>query len=385
MSAKRKDRRGRILKTGESQRKDETYMYRYNDTQGKRKYIYAKTLDELREKEKLIQKDLDDGIDYSGGNITVIELVEKYISQKNGVRYNTKVGYNFVLNILKKESFGHRKINGVKISDAKTWFIKMTNEGRGYSTITSIRGIVKPAFQMAVQDDIIRKNPFDFKLDIIPNTTKKREAISEEIEKKYLDFIISDNHYQRYYDEIMILLETGMRISEFVGLTLSDIDFKDKSIKVDHQLSRTRNGVYYIEKTKTSSGVREIPMTKTVYQCLQRIVANRKNPKIEYMVDGYSHFLLLDKDGKPKVALHIEKMMQRSVEKYNLMHEDKLPSITPHVLRHTFCTRMATGGMNPKVLQYIMGHSDISMTLNVYTHANFENAVKEFEKMNFVS
>lgn len=261
----------------------------------------------------------------------------------------------------------------------------MTNEGRGYSTITSIRGIVKPAFQMAVQDDIIRKNPFDFKLDIIPNTTKKREAISEEIEKKYLDFIISDNHYQRYYDEIMILLETGMRISEFVGLTLSDIDFKDKSIKVDHQLSRTRNGVYYIEKTKTSSGVREIPMTKTVYQCLQRIVANRKNPKIEYMVDGYSHFLLLDKDGKPKVALHIEKMMQRSVEKYNLMHEDKLPSITPHVLRHTFCTRMATGGMNPKVLQYIMGHSDISMTLNVYTHANFENAVKEFEKMNFVS
>lgn len=385
MSAKRKDRRGRILKTGESQRKDETYMYRYNDTQGKRKYIYAKTLDELREKEKLIQKDLDDGIDYSGGNITVIELVEKYISQKNGVRYNTKVGYNFVLNILKKESFGHRKVNGVKISDAKTWFIKMTNEGRGYSTITSIRGIVKPAFQMAVQDDIIRKNPFDFKLDIIPNTTKKREAISEEIEKKYLDFIISDNHYQRYYDEIMILLETGMRISEFVGLTLSDIDFKDKSIKVDHQLSRTRNGVYYIEKTKTSSGVREIPMTKTVYQCLQRIVANRKNPKIEYMVDGYSHFLLLDKDGKPKVALHIEKMMQRSVEKYNLMHEDKLPSITPHVLRHTFCTRMATGGMNPKVLQYIMGHSDISMTLNVYTHANFENAVKEFEKMNFVS
>ncbi len=384
MSAKRKDRRGRILKTGESQRKDETYMYRYNDTQGKRKYIYAKTLDELREKEKLIQKDLDDGIDYSGGNITVIELVEKYISQKNGVRYNTKVGYNFVLNILKKESFGHRKVNGVKISDAKTWFIKMTNEGRGYSTITSIRGIVKPAFQMAVQDDIIRKNPFDFKLDIIPNTTKKREAISEEIEKKYLDFIISDNHYQRYYDEIMILLETGMRISEFVGLTLSDIDFKDKSIKVDHQLSRTRNGVYYIEKTKTSSGVREIPMTKTVYQCLQRIVANRKNPKIEYMVDGYSHFLLLDKDGKPKVALHIEKMMQRSVEKYNLMHEDKLPSITPHVLRHTFCTRMATGGMNPKVLQYIMGHSDISMTLNVYTHANFENAVKEFEKMNFV-
>lgn len=385
MSAKRKDRRGRILKTGESQRKDETYMYRYNDTQGKRKYIYAKTLDELREKEKLIQKDLDDGIDYSGGNITVIELVEKYISQKNGVRYNTKVGYNFVLNILKKESFGHRKVNGVKISDAKTWFIKMTNEGRGYSTITSIRGIVKPAFQMAVQDDIIRKNPFDFKLDIIPNTTKKREAISEEIEKKYLDFIISDNHYQRYYDEIMILLETGMRISEFVGLTLSDIDFKDKSIKVDHQLSRTRNGVYYIEKTKTSSGVREIPMKKTVYQCLQRIVANRKNPKIEYMVDGYSHFLLLDKDGKPKVALHIEKMMQRSVEKYNLMHEDKLPSITPHVLRHTFCTRMATGGMNPKVLQYIMGHSDISMTLNVYTHANFENAVKEFEKMNFVS
>ena len=103
MSEKRKDYKGRILKTGESQRKDGIYQYRYTDCRGKRQCVYAPTLQELRQKEKDIQKQIDDGIDYEAGQITVIELLEKYISLKKGVRYNTQVGYNFVLNLVKKE------------------------------------------------------------------------------------------------------------------------------------------------------------------------------------------------------------------------------------------------------------------------------------------
>ena len=95
---------GEYWKTGESQRKsDDIYQCRCTDIWGKTQYVYSSDLDELREKEKEIQKKIDEGIDYTKGNITVLELVERYISLKQSVRYNTKVGYNFVLNILKNE------------------------------------------------------------------------------------------------------------------------------------------------------------------------------------------------------------------------------------------------------------------------------------------
>ena len=108
MSEKRKDNKGRILRTGERQRKDLIYQYRYIDIRGKRQTIYSSDLKELRDREKEIQKRLDEGIDYAAGKVTLITLLERYISLKQGVRYNTKVGYNFVLNLIKKEDFGYR-------------------------------------------------------------------------------------------------------------------------------------------------------------------------------------------------------------------------------------------------------------------------------------
>lgn len=315
MSEKRKDKSGRILRTGESQRKDFIYQYRYTDVLGKRQTIYAPTLQELREKEKAVQKETDDGMDYASGNLTVVQLLERYISLKQGVRYNTKVGYQFVLNIVKKEAFGSKKIREVKTSDAKLWIMKLYNDGRGCSTITSVRCVVRPAFEMAYNEDIIRKNPFDFKLDIIPNTSKKRIAMTKEQQEAFMNFIAEDNHYKKYWDEFTLLLETGLCISELVGLTKGELDFKARKIKVDHQLSRTRGGTYYIEKTKTECGVRYLPMSDIAYSCLKRILANRKKPAVEMIVDGYSGFLLLDKDGRPKVALHIEPVMKRTWNK----------------------------------------------------------------------
>ena len=164
MSAKRKDKKERVLRTGESQRKDLTYQYRYQDITGKRRTVYAPTLEELRAKEEEINNAVNIGVDYNAGNVTVLELLERYISLKQGVRNATKVGYGFVFNLVKKEDFGHRKIRDIKTSDAKLWLMKLQKDGRGYSTITSVRGVVKPAFQMAYEEDILRKNPFDFKL-----------------------------------------------------------------------------------------------------------------------------------------------------------------------------------------------------------------------------
>ena len=379
MSEKRRDNKGRILRTGESQRKDLIYQYRYIDIRGKRRTIYSSNLSELRKKEAEILKQLSEGIDYAAGQITVIALVERYIRLKQGTRYNTKVGYKFVLNIIKTEDFGYRQIRDIKVSDAQAWMIKLHDDGRGYSTLTSVRGVIKPAFQMAYNEDAIRKNPFDFKLvDVVPNDSQKRIALTDEQQEIWMNFIREDKTYSKYYDEFVVLLGTGMRVSEFCGLTKDDLQFSERRIRVDHQLVRERGGKYYVEKTKTECGCRFIPMTDEVYRSLLNILERRKKVAKEFIVDGYSGFLLLDKNDHPKVALHIENEMRWAMKKYSKLHPDKpLPHITPHVFRHTFCTNMANKGMDVKHLQYIMGHSDVGVTLNVYTHANYDLAAEQ--------
>ena len=395
MSEIRRDNKGRKLATGESQDKDGRYRYKYNDSFGKRKSVYSWRLTEsdpypkgkrkdisLREKEKVIEKALSDAVSTNGGNMTVLELVQKYISQKRGVKHNTQANYNFVINVIKKEDFGAKRIDTIKLSDAKTWLIKLQDDGRGYSSIHSIRGVVRPAFQMAVDDDLINKNPFEFQLaTVVVNDSVTREAITRKQQREFLRFIKEDKHFSIYYDGIYILFYTGLRVSEFVGLTINDIEFDKERIKVDHQLQRTRNMEYEILTPKTEKGERYVPMQKDVADCFRRIIQNRKRPKIEPMIDGYSGFLFLDKNDMPMVALHWEKYFQHIREKYNSIYKVQMPCITPHVCRHTFCSNMAKSGMNPKTLQYIMGHSDIGVTLNTYTHLQFEDALVEMKKV----
>ena len=395
MSEKRRDNRNRILHNGESQRKDGRYAYKYKDLNGETKFVYSWRLDKndrtpagkarepsLREKERQIQQDLFNQIIPNGGNLTVLELVQKYLSLKINVRHNTRANYNFVVNIIKKEPFGNIRIDKVRQSDAKAWLIKLQKDGRGYSTIHSVRGVVRPAFEMALQDGLINRNPFSFELaTVVVNDSVTREAITRAQERAFLKFIQEDKCYCKYYDGIFILFKTGLRVSEFCGLTIADIDFKKNRIRVDHQLQRSGNMEYIIEKPKTESGERFIPMSNEVAACFRRIIQNRPKPRKEPMIDGYTGFLFLDKNGMPMVALHWEHYFKHIRNKYNSIYKIQLPKITPHVCRHTFCSNMAKSGMNPKTLQYIMGHSDISVTLNTYTHVQFEDAKTEFDRV----
>ena len=388
MSEKRRDNRNRILRNGESQRSDGRYMFKYLDSLGQVKYVYSWRLDKndrtppgrkrelsLREKEKQIEADLFDQIVPRGGEMTVLDLVRKYVSLKTGIRHNTEANYNFVIHILEKEDFGWKRIDTVKLSDAKAWLIKLQKDGRGYSSIKTVRGVIRPAFQMAMDDDYIRKNPFEFQLaTVVVNDSVTREAITRKQERSFLEFIKADSHFSRYYDGIYILFHTGLRISEFVGLTISDLDFENRKINVNHQLQRDRNMNYIIEDTKTSSGTRLVPMMDDVYDCFKRMLSARAKPKVEPMIDGYTGFLFLDKNGMPMVALHWEKYFQHIREKYNSIYKVQLPKIT-------FCSNMAKSGMNPKTLQYIMGHSDIGVTLNTYTHLGFDDVQEEMKRV----
>lgn len=345
MSNKRKDNKGRVLHNGEYQQSNGRYRFKYYDGTGKERYLYSWRLDKndrmpegkrqgpsLREQEKELQINQFSRLSSDGGNLTVLELVRRYTATKVGVRESTKAGYQTTINFLEKDPFGQRRIDSIKISDAKLWLISLQQrQGKGYSTIHTIRGILRPAFRQAYDDDMIRRNPFDFELaTVIVNDSVTREAITRNQERKYLEFVKQDKHFSRYYEGIYILFNTGLRISEFVGLTAKNIDFKNHKIIVDHQLICTSKMQYMIEEPKTESGIREIPMSEEVEEAFRTIIDRRKKPKIEPIIDGYSGFLYLDKNNMPMVALHWEKYFQHILEKYNGIYKVQMPKVTPH-------------------------------------------------------
>lgn len=395
MSEKRRDSKNRILQNGESQRPDGRYQYKYNNAHGKPKFAYSWKLVStdklpagkrdciaLRDKIKQIQKDLDDSIDTIGKKMTVCQLYAKYIRQRGNVKRGTKKGRKALMDLLSEDMLGATAIENVKLSDAKEWALRMQKKEVAYSSISNYKRSLKAAFYLAVQDDCLRKNPFDFQIsEVLNDDTEPKEPLSPEQEKEFLRFIQEDAVYQKYYDEIVILLETGLRISELCGLTDTDLDFENRSVKIDHQLLRSTEDGYYIETPKTDNGVRQIPMTATAFEAFKRVLKNRKGAK-PIIIDGYAHFLFLNRDGLPKLAANYESMFRGLVKKYNKCHKEPLPKVmTPHTMRHTFCTKKANAGMNPKALQYIMGHANIVMTLNYYAHATFHSAKAEMDRL----
>ena len=389
----RRDSKRRILRTGESQRKDGKYLFKYH-VNGKPYFLQSWRLEptdrqpqgtkptpSLREMEKALGRDLEAQLDPDSRGLTVEELINRYLATKTGVKPSTQVNYNFVRNLMKREDFSGRKIREVKMSDAKLFLIKLQTDGRGYSTIKTVRGVLRPAFQMAVDDNIIQKNPFGFQLaGVVVNDSVTREAITRDQMRKFLKFVHDDAVYCKYYEVVYILFHTGLRISEFCGLTVRDIDLEHRILNIDHQLQRT-GMVLHVESTKTNAGTRKLPMTREVCDCFKAILEARKPPAVERVVDGYSGFLFLDKDGLPEVAMHWEHRFNHMVGRYNDIYRVQMPNITPHVCRHTYCSNMARAGMNPKTLQYLMGHSDIGVTMNTYTHLGLMDAETEMQRL----
>lgn len=282
---KRRDNKGRLLKSGESQRSDGRYAYKYIDTFGETQFVYSWKLVptdkvpagkrpclSLREKIKQIQKDLDDGIDTIGKKMTVCQLYEKYTRQRGNVRKGTQKSRQQLMKLLSEDKLGAASIDSVKLSDAKEWAIRMKEKGISYKTISNDKRSLKAAFYTAIQDDCIRKKPFDFQLNtVIEDDTEPKVPLTPAQEESFLSFAQNDKVYQKYYDELIILLGTGFRISELCGLTDTDIDFENRIINVDHQLLRSAETGYYIETPKTKSGIRQIPMSEKVYEAFNRV------------------------------------------------------------------------------------------------------------------
>lgn len=240
---------------------------------------------------------------------------------------------------------------------------------------------LKASFYIAIEDDYVRKNPFNYALNtVIEDDRKPREALTEEQEENLLSFVEHDKTYQKHYDAILLLQKTGLRISEFCGLTVKDLDFENRIINVDHQLLKNKEVGYYIETPKTKSGIRQVPMSDEACLIFQRVLKNRRKPE-PIIIDGYSDFVFLNQQGYPMTGANYTTTFGNLIKKYNKHHEDTLPNVTPHILRHTFCTCLANKNMNPKSLQYIMGHSNINITLNLYAHASIDGVKTELLRL----
>lgn len=393
----RKDKKGYALRTGECQRKDGRYSYSYTDRGGVRHSIYAKTLVDLRAREKTLQRAYDEGIDpVKAARLTINDMYDRYISQKFDLKETTRSNYKYMYNHFVRDTFGKQKLQSVRFSDVKQFYISILKEDKmKANTLESIHTQLHPAFQMAVRDGLIRMNPSDGVMAEIKKSKlwekPKRHALTVPQQKAFMDFLKEDREYEGWLPVVTVLLGTGMRIGECLGLRWEDLDFENRIISVNHNLTDRPddNGKCgkHIQSPKTAAGNRTIPMIEEVFQAfLTEHEIQSCLGFCEEEIDGYSGFVFSTSRHTVYSAAAVNNAIHRAVSAYNkketarAMKEDReailLPDFSAHNLRHTFCTRFCENETNPKVIQDIMGHADISATMDIYAEATEETKKK---------
>ena len=380
---KRKDSNGRILKTGETQRPNGTYMYRYKDATRQTCWAYAPTLKELRDKEEAIQRDKLEGIQNRSSKMTVAQLIERFRAIDAGVRRTTARSRKYLWRVINREPFAQMQIKDVRQSNAKALLLHFSKDlGYTSGTVSIIHSVLKQAFEIAVQDDYIRKNPFNFKTSSIVNKCSvTKDALAPEQQHELLEFMKEGTCTRKWYSEIVILHETGVRVSELCGITFDDVDLDERCLRINKQLMIEENGTRFINRTKSKSGERMIPLTDAAVRAFQDVISRRPKLDREIEIDGHTGFIFLNRNKQPKVCRDYERFLKSTVIAYNKCHDTPLPHITPHMLRHTFITNSYNAGLDLKSLQVVAGHSDIKITLDVYTHADFNRVRDEFMKV----
>lgn len=401
---RRKDDKNRVLKKYELARKDGGYEYKYPIGNGKRRSIYAKTLEELRVLEKQIEKDVLDGLNLDN-NLTVNQIYEKWIRVKRGLRDSTFQNYKYMYDMFVAKDFGCRKITSIKKSDVRAFYNGL-NENRGLAlgTIDSVHTVLHQVFELAVEDELIRLNPADKALLELKRSCKRGNRCKE-IKARALtipemmlfeDFLNTDNRFEMWQPIFITMLWTGMRLGEITGLVWDDIDFEQNLIHVQRNLVYYNRGglhkcMYAIHSTKTEAGDRYIPILPQVREALlkQKSLYSLTGIKSTMSIDGITDFVFLNRFGRPYNQESLNRSLGRIMRDCNFKQIDSgttdpvmLPPLSNHWLRHTFVTRCIEAGLPIKVVQSIVGHKDIETTLDVYTDVTSEFRTKEMANLN---
>ena len=399
---KRKDKDRIVLRKGESQRKDGNYDYRWTTRDGKRHSVYAKTLEELRAKEEEILRDKCDGIKTEARYVTINDVFEVWKQLKRGLKDNTFQNYKYMYEQFVKPDFGNTRVSQLKKSDVKRFYNMLADErALKVSTIDSIHTVLHQVLDMAVDDAYLRNNPSDNVLKELKQAhnfdTEKRKALTVAEQELFLDFLRRNHQYNHWYPVFAVMIGTGLRVGEVTGLRWCDIDLKENLIDVNHTLvyyNHAENGCYFnINTPKTKAGVRNVPMLEFVKQAFieERKYQMANGIRCSVKIDGYTDFIFVNRFGAAQHQGTLNKALRRIIRDCNdevLERNEENPVLLPrfscHSLRHTFTTRMCEAGVNIKVIQDALGHSDISTTLNIYADVTKELKKKEFEGLEAV-
>lgn len=405
MAKARKDLRGRALRKGESQRAtDGRYMYTYTDPLGRRKWIYATDLLVLREREKELMKDQLDGLDlYARGKATVNETFNRYMSTKCNLRESTRSGYLYTYDHFVRDTFGMKKLVDIKYSDVLQFYLYLLNDVElALGTLDSVHCILHPTFQLAVRDDIIRKNPSDGVMREISKKAGKnrgtRHALTIEQQRAFMEYIAAHPIYYHWWPLFTVLLGTGCRIGECLGLRWEDLDYEKKIISINHSLiyypvEGTKGSAMRISLPKTEAGIRTIPMLDVVRDAFEM----EKEEQLEtgglneQVIDGMTGFVFQNRYGGVPNPQTVNQTIKRILTSYNAQEvlEAKkqrrepvpIPDFSCHHLRHTFATRLCEAETNLKVIQSVMGHRNIETTMDIYAEATDRKKQESFENL----
>lgn len=402
MVNKRQDKNRTVLKKGETQRGNGTYDFRWTDPFGKRHSVYAPTLAELRDKENEILRDSLDEIKADGRYLTVDELYARWCELKRGLQDNTFKNYKYMYETYVKPSkISRYKVVDVKKSDIKAFYNNLYDDQRlKITTLDNIQTVLHEVFAIALDDELIRKNPTDKALQELKKAHKgdseKRQSLTIKQEQILLDYLKRTPQYNHWYPIFQVMVATGMRVGEATGLRWCDIDLEDEIIDINHTLvyfsHEKKGGCYFAVHPipKTKAGIRKIPMQPCVKGAfiMEKARQEELGLSCKSKIDGYTDFIFINRNEEVQHNGTLNKAIRRIIRDCNdeilLKNPDAdsselLPHFSCHSLRHTFTTRLCEADVNPKTIMYLLGHSSIEVTMDIYADCTKEMAYKALD------
>ena len=398
MAKSRKDHKKRALHRGEIQRKsDLMYIFTYTDMEGKRRYLYSKDLGKLREREKLVKLDQLEGVNtYVAGKSSLNYVFDRYLKTKTELRQTTYTNYLYMYDHFIREGFGKRKISEIKYSDIIMFYQSLLQEKKlQINTLETIQTLLHPTFQLAVRDGIIRSNPSERVMCEIKKKPGRnhgvRHALTLDQQRAFIRYISTNPLYIHWRPLFVVLLGTGCRIGELIGLRWEDIDLEKRLISINHSVTyycrykgsgdKTSISEHKVSLPKTDAGIRTIPMMGKVYDAfMEELEYQKENGFCDVELDGMTGFIFYNRFGKLHNPSALNRVIKRIYTDYNAEEivkaakEGRQPVLIPHFschhLRHTFCTRFCEHETNVKVIQSIMGHADITTTMDIYAEVS---------------
>jgi integrase len=347
------------------------YSYKYVDIYGERKVITSKSLEGLRKKEKVIEAEKEFRDRAMRQDLTISEILELYYNSRKehpntqGKSNNTLKANENVIKIINGYKFSQYKSKKLARQDAED-FIESLADKYKYNTIKQVHSFLKAAFSYAIDSRYTDVNIFNFN---IKGASSTKESLTLEQQENFLRFISNHHKYRNFYLWVVILIETGLRISEFLALTKDCIDFEKKKLYVKKQIDDKGR---ITDILKTEKARRSVTLSDKACDCLYEVMENIEKSA---SIDGYAGFLFITRNKTPMKAAQFQNIIRNARTEYQQL-DSEFPDVTPHTFRHTYATNRVRKGDNPLNVYREMGHTSIETTMRYYVHFKDDEGIE---------